>query len=334
MKKIKILYTMFLMLILCMSCSGEKSIDSVLKNGGKSFAFGKQEEEYEFISSEQALQDLMDKYADACINPSSKTLTEEETKKVIDDSDDKTGADKKEENNTVASRDELKRWIQRMYDESKSTLIVQATDGYEFDIEELGKVGEEVYEEDGYDAICLESYSLGNLGDTYTIVFNYSYSENELRQMKEEERILIQESLNKLDYKGLTEYEKVCLVNEYLCDNIEYHPGPEPYPADSHTVYSTLKKNVAVCDGYSKTTQLLLNEMGVECILEVGECTNGGGHAWNLVKVEEDWYQLDVTWNDGGNRSEFLLTTDEYMKKSRTWDYGKYPSTPKEAYIP
>ena len=74
---------------------------------------------------------------------------------------------------------------------------------------------------------------------------------------------------------------------------------------------------------------------GIECDIQVGFCTNGGGHAWNLVELEGQWYQMDVTWNDSSaKRTDYLLVTDDYMKKSRTWDESDYPKCAPKAYTP
>ena len=73
---------------------------------------------------------------------------------------------------------------------------------------------------------------------------------------------------------------------------------------------------------------MLLAACGVEADIEIGVCTNGEGHAWNLVKVDGQWYQLDTCWNDGGMTKDYFLVSDNYMKYSRTWESGNYPACP------
>ena len=69
-----------------------------------------------------------------------------------------------------------------------------------------------------------------------------------------------------------------------------------------------------------------------------GECIPDGGHAWNLVRLDGEWYHMDVTWNDGGAewdenaRSAYLLVTDDFMRQSRVWDEAVYPASAEEAY--
>ncbi len=63
----------------------------------------------------------------------------------------------------------------------------------------------------------------------------------------------------------------------------------------------------AVCDGISKTYSLLCNVAGVECVRVVGLAGEGsfGGHAWNKVKVDGQWYVVDATWGDSTIRLEY-----------------------------
>ncbi len=65
----------------------------------------------------------------------------------------------------------------------------------------------------------------------------------------------------------------------------------------SYTAYGALVDGTAVCEGYSRAMQLLLNHVGMECRLVCG-IAGGTNHMWNLVKVDEEWYHLDATWND------------------------------------
>lgn len=58
----------------------------------------------------------------------------------------------------------------------------------------------------------------------------------------------------------------------------------------------------AVCDGMSKAYSLLCNIEGIPCRRVVGEAGSNpsdlGGHAWNKVFVDGNWYFVDCTWGD------------------------------------
>ena len=86
----------------------------------------------------------------------------------------------------------------------------------------------------------------------------------------------------------------------------------------------------AVCAGYAKAMQFLLQKCGIEAAYAAGEIckengTFGGGHAWNIVKIDGDYYYLDTTWDDGSDTiqsvknydlgfSYFCITTDELLR--------------------
>ena len=50
---------------------------------------------------------------------------------------------------------------------------------------------------------------------------------------------------------------------------------------------------VRVC-GSIKT---LLNRAGIDCSIVIGT-SKGGGHAWNIVRIDGEYYHLDTTYND------------------------------------
>ena len=56
-----------------------------------------------------------------------------------------------------------------------------------------------------------------------------------------------------------------------------------------------------MCAGYAKAYQLILNRMGIECGYITGNAVNdmvSGPHAWNYVRLDGNYYQVDVTWDD------------------------------------
>ena len=63
-----------------------------------------------------------------------------------------------------------------------------------------------------------------------------------------------------------------------------------------------------LCEGYARTLAYLCQRAGIECIYVVGTATYSGtgsdgssgfDHAWNKVKIDGEWYNVDPTNNDG-----------------------------------
>ena len=134
-----------------------------------------------------------------------------------------------------------------------------------------------------------------------------------------------------LSLDGLSTYDALDRINEYLCDLVVY-PDTQPYSDESYTVYGAVVEKEAVCEGYAKTAKALMDMNGIESYFITGN-TSGGAHAWNLVKVDGNWYHLDTTWNDsGGDRKTYFLVSDNFMSYSRTWDTSRFPATPQDNY--
>ena len=71
----------------------------------------------------------------------------------------------------------------------------------------------------------------------------------------------------------------------------------------AHSVVGVFTKQGAVCEGYAKALQLMLNVSGVENIYVTGD--SNGPHAWSMIKLDDGkWYWFDATWDDSGTHYE------------------------------
>ena len=124
--------------------------------------------------------------------------------------------------------------------------------------------------------------------------------------------------------KNTSAYELEKFAYDYIIDNCEYdHTAAEAQEelVNEDNAYGVFVDKEAVCSGYARAFQLLCKELGVDCVSIFGE-SEGEGHQWNCVKLDEDWYQVDVTWGDGENgelcRYDFFNLTDEQMYTDHT----------------
>ena len=98
----------------------------------------------------------------------------------------------------------------------------------------------------------------------------------------------------------MSEYEMVKAIHDYIVNNTQYDYDRllnGTVPDISHSPLGVLQYGVAVCQGYAYAFELLCDLSGIECEF-VGGVAGGGGHAWNQVKVDGKWYNIDVTWDD------------------------------------
>lgn len=99
--------------------------------------------------------------------------------------------------------------------------------------------------------------------------------------------------------KNLSAAEKIRYVNNYLIDNTDYDISSG---SNVYNIYGTLVEKKAVCEGYARACKYILDELDIPCIIACGIAKNSQNvtesHAWNYVKVDGNWYALDITWND------------------------------------
>ena len=87
--------------------------------------------------------------------------------------------------------------------------------------------------------------------------------------------------------------------------------------AEKSTVYGAIVEGSASCEGYARAMQLLMAMQGIPCYIVTGEASNlsgfSGGHAWNKIQIEGEWYQLDATWNDPVTEDGSHVTSHAYF---------------------
>ena len=132
-------------------------------------------------------------------------------------------------------------------------------------------------------------------------------------------------------YSYKTAYEQEKAVHDYIVLNCEYDlDAYENYLQgiisnhDSYFAEGVFINKTAVCDGYSRAFMLCMDILGIPCIRVMGTA-NGGDHAWNAVQLENEWYMVDVTWDDPVPDAEgvvwynYFNITDETMKRDHTY---------------
>ena len=97
---------------------------------------------------------------------------------------------------------------------------------------------------------------------------------------------------------GMSDYEKALVLHDYLTQHAQYNVGYEnestdPYHATNHEADGVLLKGTGVCESYTKAYGLLLDAVGIENDAQISDT-----HTWNLVKLDGEWYHVDVTWDD------------------------------------
>lgn len=101
--------------------------------------------------------------------------------------------------------------------------------------------------------------------------------------------------------KGAYEYEKY--IHDYICDNCVYTLSEAD--GNIYTSYGALVEGKAVCEGYARAVQLLLNKANIPNYFVTGKGVDESGatvgHMWNVVTLNGKNYYLDATWDDMDN---------------------------------
>ena len=176
------------------------------------------------------------------------------------------------------------------------------------------------------------------LSDNYYVYRNYVYGEpipgniSGAEELVLKVRIALAECLR----PGMTDYEKELAIYEYILTHCTYG-FLEENTDDSYNVYGALLKGKAVCNGYAQAFMLLCSCAGLETRMIYGDA-GGESHAWNCVKLDGEWYMVDVTWDDpipdvsGRKYYAYFNVTSDYLRVNHIWNEECFPECTAKKY--
>lgn len=109
-------------------------------------------------------------------------------------------------------------------------------------------------------------------------------------------------------------------IHDLIANNVTYVSNDLDQSA-----WSSLINGRTVCAGYTKAMTLLGRACGLDVIPVVG-LGNGGAHAWNMIRIHNNWYLLDVTWDDTDGKNGRVAVYNFY-NISKYSDGKHQPST-------
>lgn len=158
--------------------------------------------------------------------------------------------------------------------------------------------------------------------DYCTFTPGYIYTESEISEIQNAMEAGFQE-VSSLIPADASDYEKVRIVYTYVIDNTQYQASD-----DDQSIAGVFWKKEAVCAGYAGAVQYLLERIGVPCIYVDGS-TQGSteGHAWNIVKLDGEYYYVDAT---NGDQPDFLNGNAAQLEEHKTIIYDYFCPFPEE----
>lgn len=104
---------------------------------------------------------------------------------------------------------------------------------------------------------------------------------------------------------SLTEGEKERYIHDFICANVRYDKLKKAY---SHEIIGPLGQGVGVCEGIAKTVKALCDALGIWCLIAISDANADKKikyrHAWNVVKIEGNYYHLDATFDNSLSHEE------------------------------
>lgn len=126
----------------------------------------------------------------------------------------------------------------------------------------------------------------------------YNLDADTTRQIQEQLDDVAAEATSLIS-EDMKDYEKALVIHDWLVTYCEYdyeNLQNGTVPTKSHKLYGALVDKVAVCDGYAKAYQYIMqHKLGIPCYLTSSESMN---HAWNIIQIGEHYYHVDATWDD------------------------------------
>lgn len=163
-----------------------------------------------------------------------------------------------------------------------------------------------------------------------------AYKSGDDSQLSEEDRETLELAESVLDEvieDGMDDYEKELAVYKWMVRNIGggsrgviSRPGMN---RSAFTPHDVLTNRNAVCVGYATTFRLLLNMLGMEVHI-----VHNDYHSWDLVKLEDGWYHVDVYSDSHGTLYSNFNMTDQICRNGHSWDESALPEADSVKYSP
>ena len=140
------------------------------------------------------------------------------------------------------------------------------------------------------------------------IQYTLEYYDNAEQEAEVDKKV--EEIIESLDLEGMTDYDKIVAIHDYICINTDYEDAEKDIDI-KRTAYGALVKGEAVCQGYSLAFYRLLLEAGIDNRILFGTGIEDDGiegpHTWNAVELGGEYYYTDVTWDDNTISRDYLM---------------------------
>jgi sorbitol-specific phosphotransferase system component IIA len=147
----------------------------------------------------------------------------------------------------------------------------------------------------------------------YDITFDITYFTTSAQEKTFEAEA--KKVLDGLNLYGLTDYEKVSRIYQYIVTHVTYdkaHRNDDSYLL-KQSAYASLVNKTSVCQGYASLFYYMSLSAGVDSRIVQGNSYDvkngqyGEAHAWNIVAINGKYFYLDSTWDAGVSEYVYFL---------------------------
>jgi len=149
----------------------------------------------------------------------------------------------------------------------------------------------------------------------------YLFSKNQANNYRE----TVSDYLKRFDsIRSKSDEYKELYIHDHCLENFSYDKS---FNASSYSIIGPILNKSAVCEGFSKFVKLSLGYLGVKCLVILGTGKNPDNemmecHAWNIVKLRNETYHLDVTFDlcvtNTIKRYDYFNVSDEEILRDHT----------------
>lgn len=112
--------------------------------------------------------------------------------------------------------------------------------------------------------------------------------------------VKVKQVIAKTIRSGMTDLEKARAIHDWLIINNTYESYREGTVSGQINYYDALLRGKANCAGFTGAYQLFMECLGIQ-----NEVALSAVHGWNVIKLDGEWYNVDVTY-DNNNDLEYI----------------------------
>ncbi len=141
-------------------------------------------------------------------------------------------------------------------------------------------------------------------GNSVSITRDSYFEPDEEQRMRSTVEVEADRIIANIITDGMSEYQKAYAIYQYVSQSAydwtaynaitggECNKNADKW-AKATSAYGNLIERKSVCQGDAQAFNLLARKAGLTSMTATGKMKNGGGHAWNRVWCNSQWYEVD-----------------------------------------